>query len=327
MFKALLVQKSISGVSPAIKELEESELPEGDVLVDVEYSSFNYKDGLAVTGASGVVRSYPMVPGIDLAGTVAESSNPEWTVGDKCFLNGWGIGEKHWGGFSEKARVSSEQLQSPPKPFTTRDTMAIGTAGYTAMLCVMALQEQGVKPEDGEVLVTGASGGVGSFAVLLLARLGYPVVAATGSQDAGDYLKSLGASDIIPRSDLIEPGKPLQKERWAGVVDTLGSHTLVNACATTRYGGCVTACGLAQGMEMQGTVAPFILRGVKLVGVDSVYAPMDLRVKAWKRLAKELDMDKLESIVQEVPLSKLAPVARRLLTGQIRGRLVVNTAA
>ncbi len=327
MFNALLVQKSISGVSPAIKEVEESELPEGDVLVNVEYSSFNYKDGLALTGASGVVRSYPMVPGIDLAGTVAESNSPEWTTGDKCFLNGWGVGEGRWGGFAQKARVKSDQLQSVPKKFSTRDCMAIGTAGYTAMLCVMALQEQNVKPEDGEILVTGASGGVGSIAIALLAKAGYTVVAATGSKDAAQYLTDLGAAEVIPRTELTEPGKPLQKERWAGVVDTLGSHTLVNACATTKYGGCVTACGLAQGMDFPGTVAPFILRSVKLVGVDSVYAPMALREKAWARLAKELDIKKLDSVIQEVPLSNVAPVARRILTGQIRGRIVVNTNA
>jgi acrylyl-CoA reductase (NADPH) len=311
----------------SLQEVDESQLPEGDVTIKVSHSTLNYKDGLAITGKGPVVRKFPMVPGIDLVGEVEESSHPDYKVGDAVLLNGWGVGEGHWGGLAQKARVKGDWLVPLPSTFTPAQAMSIGTAGYTAMLCVLALERQGVKPEDGEILVTGAAGGVGSVAISLLSRLGYQVVAATGRPDDAEYLKSLGAVDIIERSQLSEPGKPLAKERWAGAVDVVGSHTLANICASTRYRGVVTACGLAGGMDFPSTVAPFILRGVTLVGIDSVMCPREDRLEAWERLAKDLDMSKLEAISQEIGLSEVIPMGEKLLKGEVRGRLVVDVNA
>lgn len=324
MFKAILITKDDAGYQAALQSVDESVLPAGDVTVRVEWSTLNYKDGLAITGKSPVVRRFPMVPGIDFAGTVTESANPAWKAGDHVILNGWGVGETHCGGLAEVARVKGEWLVALPKSFTTRQAMAIGTAGYTAMLCVMALEKHGVKPQDGEILVTGANGGVGSVAIALLAKLGYTVVASTGRLEEVEHLKALGASSVIDRAELSAPGKAIGKERWAGVVDAVGSHTLANACATTKYGGAVAACGLAGGMDFPATVAPFILRGVTLYGIDSVMAPLALRQQAWQRLAQDLDVTKLESITREIGLSEVNTVAAELLDGKVRGRVVVN---
>jgi acrylyl-CoA reductase (NADPH) len=324
MFSAILITKGEAGQSVELTQLDEAQLPEGDVTIDVEYSTLNYKDGLAITGKSPVVRKFPMVPGIDLAGVVTQSSNAEWKVGDRVVLNGWGVGETHWGGLAQKARLKGEWLVPLPKAFTTRQAMIIGTAGYTAALCVDALINHGVKPEQGEILVTGATGGVGSIAIALLAKAGFKPVAATGKTAEGDYLKQLGATGVIDRNELASAGKPLQKERWAGVIDTVGSHTLANACAQTRYGGAVAACGLAQGMDFPATVAPFILRGVSLLGIDSVMAPKAVRLKAWERLARDLDTGKLDMIAQEIGLKDAIPAASQLLEGKVRGRLIVN---
>jgi acrylyl-CoA reductase (NADPH) len=279
---------------------------------------------LAITGKSPVVRRFPMVPGIDFSGTVTASSNPSWKVGDQVVLNGWGVGETHCGGLGEVARVKGDWLVALPKGISAKQAMAIGTAGYTAMLCVMALEKHGVKPEQGEILVTGANGGVGSVAIALLARLGYNVVASTGRMEEAEHLKALGATTVIDRAELSAPGKAIGKERWAGVVDAVGSHTLANACATTKYSGAVAACGLAGGMDFPATVAPFILRGVTLYGIDSVMAPMALRQHAWARLAKDLDMAKLDSITQEIGMEQVIPTALALLEGKVRGRVVVN---
>lgn len=325
MFSAILISKDDAGQqSVEIAQIDETQLPEGDVTIDVEYSTLNYKDGLAITGSSPVVRKFPMVPGIDLAGVVSESSNPKWKVGDQVVLNGWGVGEGHWGGLGQKARLNGDWLVALPQEFTARQAMAIGTAGYTAALCVDALMAHGVRADQGEILVTGATGGVGSVAVALLAKAGFKVIAATGKESEADYLKGLGASDIILRSELSEKGRPLQKERWAGVIDSVGSNTLVNACAQTRYGGVVAACGLAQGADFAGTVMPFILRGVSLLGVDSVMAPIELRQAAWKRLAKYLDPAQLDTIANEITLAEAIPAATDLLAGKIRGRLIVD---
>jgi len=324
MFTGILITKDEAGQRAGVTELDEAQLPEGDVTVDVEYSTLNYKDGLAITGSSPVVRKFPMVPGIDLAGVVSHSSNPQWKAGDRVVLNGWGVGEVHWGGLAQKARLNGDWLVSLPDAFTSRQAMAIGTAGYTASLCVEALLARGVEPGQGEVLVTGATGGVGSVAVALLARAGFTVVAATGKSSEGDYLKQLGASEIIDRAELSEPGKPMQKERWAGVVDSVGSHTLANACAQTRYGGAVAACGLAQGMDFPASVAPFILRGVSLLGIDSVMAPRPPRLAAWDRLAKDLDVSALDVIATEIVLADAIPAAAELLQGKVRGRIVVD---
>jgi acrylyl-CoA reductase (NADPH) len=324
MFAALLIDKTDDGQTVERAELDESRLPEGDVLVDVAWSTLNYKDGLAITGRSPVVRKWPMVPGIDLAGTVAESRHPDWKAGDAVVLNGWGLGETHWGGLAQKARVQGEWLVPLPRAMTARQAMAIGTAGYTAALCVNALLSHGVAPGQGEVLVTGATGGVGSIAVALLARAGFKVAAATGKTAEGDYLKALGASTVIDRAELAAPGKPMQKERWAGVVDAVGSHTLANACAQTRYGGYVAACGLAQGMDFPASVAPFILRGVSLLGIDSVMAPKAPRLAAWERLARDLDLGLLDTIAGEVALGEAVAAAADLLDGKVRGRLVVD---
>ncbi|HET8538900.1 MAG TPA: MDR family oxidoreductase [Anaeromyxobacter sp.] len=324
MFKAILVSKTDSSQTAQVTELDEAQLPEGDVTVRVEYSTVNYKDGLAITGKGPVVRKFPMVPGIDLAGTVEASGDPAWKAGDRVVLNGFGIGEAHWGGLAQRARVKGAWLVPLAPPLTTRQAMAIGTAGYTAMLSVLALERHGVRPGDGEVLVTGASGGVGSVAVALLAKLGYEVVASTGRAAEADYLRSLGAAAVMDRAQLAAPGKPLGKERWAGAVDSVGSHTLANACSTTRYRGAVAACGLAQGMDFPATVAPFILRGVTLYGIDSVMAPKPLRLEAWSRLARDLDPAKLEAITRELPLADAIPAASEILAGKVRGRLVVD---
>jgi acrylyl-CoA reductase (NADPH) len=324
LFKSLQLIKSEAGFSAAILDTEESQLPAGDVLVQVDYSSLNYKDGLAITNTGPVVRSWPMVAGIDGAGTVLESSHADWKVGDKFVHNGWGLGETRWGLMSERARLQGDWLVQLPAAFNTRQAMAIGTAGYTAMLCVLALEQHGCKPGDGEVLVTGATGGVGSVAVALLGKLGFSVVAATGKSDEENYLKQLGAARVIDRAELAAPGKPLQKERWTAVIDAVGSHTLATACAQTRYGGVVAACGLAQGADFPTTVMPFILRGITLAGIDSVMAPLARRQLAWERLAKDLDPAKLETIVEEVSLSRVAEKAAELMAGKVRGRVVVK---
>jgi acrylyl-CoA reductase (NADPH) len=307
-----------------VQQLDESRLPVGDVLVSVSHSSLNYKDGLAITNKGPVVRTWPMVAGIDGAGTVLESSHPQWKAGDKFVHNGWGVGETHWGCLAEKARLKGDWLVKLPAAFTPRQAMAIGTAGYTAMLCVMALQDHGVQPGAGDVLVTGATGGVGSVAIALLGKLGYQVTAATGKAAEEAYLKSLGASAILDRAAIAAAGKPFQKERWAGVVDTVGSHTLANALAQTRYGGVVAACGLAQGMDLPTTVMPFILRGVTLAGIDSVMAPLPKRQCAWERLAKELDPALLERMIDEIPLESAIAKAGDLMAGKLRGRVVVR---
>ena len=327
MFQAILLEKSAAGFSARLTSLDETslpEVPEGGVLVQPEWSTLNYKDALALTNRSPVVRLWPMVPGIDGAGTVLESAHPAWKAGDRFVLNGWGVGETHWGCLAGRARLNGNWLVPLPEAFTPRQAMAIGTAGYTAMLCVMALERHGLKPGDGEVLVTGATGGVGSVAVALLAALGHRVVAATGKAAEAAYLQALGAQAVIDRAELAAPGKPLQKERWAAVVDAVGSHTLANACAQVRYGGAVAACGLAQGADLPATVMPFILRGVALLGVDSVMAPPALRREAWARLARDLDPQRLESMVTEIGLDEAVEAAARLMAGQVRGRLVVR---
>lgn len=324
MFRGILITKDDAGYQARLQNIDDGVLPEGDVTVRVEWSTLNYKDGLAITGKSPVVRRFPMVPGIDFSGVVTESAHPTWKVGDSVVLNGWGVGETHCGGLAEKARVKGDWLVALPPQFTARQAMSIGTAGYTAMLCVLALEKHGIKPADGEILVTGANGGVGSVAIALLSRLGYTVVASTGRSQESTYLKSLGAADIIDRNELSVPGKPLGKERWAGVVDAVGSHTLANACATTKYRGAVAACGLAQGMDFPGSVAPFILRGVTLYGIDSVMAPLAVRQEAWQRLARDLDISKLDVITREIGLSEVVAVAADLLEGKVRGRVVVN---
>lgn len=324
MFQALVLEKN-PDFSASVREVDDSFLPEGDVTVGVGWSTLNYKDGLAITNRSPVVRNWPMVAGIDGAGTVLESSSPRWKAGDAVILNGFGVGETHKGCLAGKARLKGDWLVRRPQAFSDRQAMAIGTAGYTAMLCVMALERHGVVPGDGEVLVTGATGGVGSVAVALLSRLGFRVVAATGKAAEEAYLKSLGATAIIDRAELAAPGKPLQKERWAGVVDAVGSHTLANACAQVRYGGAVAACGLAQGFDLPSTVMPFILRGVALLGVDSVMAPLAKREEAWARLARDLDPALLEALTTEVALADAIPAAQRLMAGQVRGRIVVRT--
>ena len=328
MFKALLLTKNPDGATLAeITALDETQLPEGEVLVDVAYSTVNYKDALAITGTSPVVRKFPMVPGIDFAGTVAESSDTRFKPGDAVLLNGWGVGESHWGGLAQKARVKADWLVPMPRGMDARQAMAIGTAGYTAMLCVMALQDRGVTPAAGPVLVTGANGGVGSIAIALLARLGFEVHASTGRMNEAGHLKQLGAAELIDRATLSAPGKPLQKERWAAAVDSVGSHTLANICASLKYGGTVAACGLAQGMDLPTSVAPFILRGVTLAGVDSVQAPMARRLTAWERLARELPADVLEANTETIALDRVAGLAPRLLAGQVRGRVRVDLSA
>lgn len=328
MFKALLLTKSESGAPHcAVTELDDAQLPAGEVLVQVSHSTLNYKDGLAITGQAPVVRIWPMVPGIDLAGTVLESADARYRVGDAVLLNGWGVGEVHWGGLAQKARVKADWLVPLPAGMAPSQAMAIGTAGYTAMLCVMALQQHGITPEQGPVLVTGGNGGVGSIAIALLSRLGFTVHASTGRLHEAEHLKALGATELIDRATLNAPGKPLQKERWAAAVDSVGSHTLANVCAGIQYGGVVAACGLAQGMDFPGTVAPFILRGVTLAGVDSVMAPYARRAKAWERLARELPAEVLAANTETINLADAPAVAARLLAGQVRGRVVVDVNA
>jgi len=324
MFKGILIDKDDAGYRAALTGLDEGRLPEGDVTVQVSHSTLNYKDALAITGKGPVVRAFPMVPGIDLAGTVAHSTHPDYKAGDAVILNGWGVGETHWGGLAQKARVNGNWLVPLPAQFTPQQAMAIGTAGYTAMLCVLALERHGVTPADGEIVVTGAAGGVGSVATAVLARLGYRVVAVSGRPAETDYLKQLGAVEVLDRATFATPGKPLGRERWAGAVDVVGSHTLANVCATTRYRGVVTACGLAGGMDFPATVAPFILRGVTLVGIDSVMCPRPERLEAWRRLASDLDVAKLATISQEVGLSDVLPLASKLLNGEVRGRVIVD---
>jgi acrylyl-CoA reductase (NADPH) len=324
MFKAILLERADGHISAKLADIDPARLPAGDVSVRVEYSTINYKDGLAITGKGPVVRTWPMVPGIDLAGTVERSSDERWKEGDRIVVNGRGMGEIHWGGLAQRAHVMGHWPVALPAEFTPRQAMAIGTAGYTAMLCVMALEGHGVRPEDGEVLVTGASGGVGLIAVALLSGLGYGVVASTGRLREADHLFSMGASSVMDREQLAGAGKPLAKERWVGVVDTVGSHTLANACASTRYRGAVVACGLAQGMDFPATVAPFILRGISLYGVDSVMAPTPLRVEAWRRLSRDLDAAKLDAITREVPLSGGVGAASDILAGKLYGRTVVD---
>src|SRR5580658_9369293 len=324
MFKALLIDKQNDKQTVQITELDDAQLPDAPVTVRVEFSTINYKDGLAITGKSPVVRKFPMVPGIDFAGVVEASTSDSWRPGDRVLLNGWGVGEGHWGGLSQKARVNAEWLQRVPESFTTRQAMAIGTAGYTASLCVDALLRHGLQPDQGEILVTGASGGVGSVAVALLKQAGFTVAASTGKASESQYLQQLGAATVIDRAQLAEPGKPLQKERWAGVVDSVGSHTLANACAQTRYRGLVAACGLAQGMDFPASVAPFILRGVSLLGVDSVMAPRELREPAWNRLARDLDPTVLERISKVIGLGEVAAAAQEIVSGKVRGRIVVD---
>jgi acrylyl-CoA reductase (NADPH) len=323
-FNALLVEKDDAGYRCTTRCLDESQLPDENVAIDVEYSTLNFKDGLAITGKSPVVRTFPLVPGIDLAGTVTHSAHPRFKAGDKVVLNGWGVGEQYWGGLAQKARINGDFLVPLPAGITPFQAMATGTAGYTAMLCVMALMRHGIKPQDGEILVTGANGGVGSVAVALLAKLGYNVVASTGRPELAEGLKTLGASTIIDRDTLSQPGRPLGKERWAGVVDSVGSHTLANACATTKADGAVAACGLAQGMDFPSTVAPFILRGVSLLGINSVTRPYEERTEAWSRLAETLDFSLLEGITRTISLEEAIPAASDLLAGKIRGRLVVD---
>ncbi|PZQ53797.1 MAG: oxidoreductase [Novosphingobium pentaromativorans] len=327
MFSAIVIDKTDEGQTVTLQQLDESALPEGDVAIDVAFSTLNFKDGLAVTGASPVVRKFPMVPGIDLVGTVTESSHADWKAGDTVVLNGWGVGEGHWGGLSQKARLKGDWLVPLPSAFTPKQAMAIGTAGYTAALCVDALVDWGVTPEQGEILVTGATGGVGSVAIAILKKLGYAVAALTGKPGEADYLKALGAETIIDRAELAEKGKPLQKERWAGVVDTAGSHTLANAIAQTKYGGAVAACGLAQGFDLPSTVMPFILRGVSLLGIDSVMAPKAKRLKAWDRLARDLDPAALETIGQTIGLEGAIEAARKFMSGEVTGRYIVDVNA
>lgn len=326
MFKAIFLQKNEQGeFSANLAQLDESQLPEaGDVLVQISHSTLNFKDGLAICNKSPVVRLWPMVAGIDGAGTVLESAHPNFKAGDDVILNGFGVGETHWGCLAEKARLKGDWLIKRPAGLSAEQAMAIGTAGYTAMLCVMGLETHGVKPEQGEVLVTGATGGVGTVAIALLSELGFTVVATSGKPEQSQFLKNLGAAEVLDRKTLSEPGKPLQRERWAGVVDCVGSHTLANACAQTKYGGTVTACGLAQGMDLPSSVAPFILRGVTLKGVDSVMAPLAIREEAWRRLAADLDLNKLFSLSRVLPMADAIEAAGQIMAGANTGRVVIK---
>jgi acrylyl-CoA reductase (NADPH) len=323
-FRAILIEKADAGQKVGLVDFDEAQLMEGDVTVRVEWSTVNYKDGLALTGKGPVVRRWPMIPGIDFAGTVERSDNKEFKPGDAVVLNGYGLGETHLGGFAEVARVKGEWLVPLPKGMSTREAMEIGTAGYTAMLSVMALERHGIKPDRGPVVVTGAAGGVGSVAIAILASLGFHVIAATGRVQEADYLKSLGAAEIIDRAELSSPAKPLAKERWGAGVDSAGSHTLANVLSMTKYGGAVAACGLAQGLDLPGSVAPFILRAVSLLGIDSVYCPQALRREAWRRLAADLDRKKLAAMTREIPLAKVVEVGPAILAGQVRGRTLVR---
>jgi acrylyl-CoA reductase (NADPH) len=325
-FKAIVVEKGEGGQKAGLADFDEANLMDGDVTVRVEWSTVNYKDGLALTGKAPVIRRFPMIPGIDFAGTVESSSHPQWKPGDRVILNGWGAGETHLGGYAEKARVKGDWLVGLPARNSTRGAMAIGTAGYTAMLAVMALERQGVAPRHGPVIVTGAAGGVGSVAVTLLAKLGFAVVASTGRPAEADYLKSLGAREIIERKELAGASKPLGPERWAGGIDTVGSTTLASVLSMTRYGGAIAACGLAGGMDLPATVAPFILRGVSLIGIDSVMCPLERRREAWKRLASDIDAGKLATMTSEIDLAGVMDAGRRIVEGAVRGRIVVKIA-
>lgn len=324
MFKGILIERDDAGYRANLRDIDDAQLPDGDVTVRVSHSTLNYKDGLAITGKGPVVRRFPMVPGIDLVGTVESSTHADYQPGDSVLLNGWGVGEGHWGGLAQKARLKGDWLVPLPNQFSPQQAMAIGTAGYTAMLCVLALERHGVKPEHGEIVVSGAAGGVGSVATAVLTKLGYTVVAISGRSEEADYLKRLGASEVLNRADFSAPGKPLGKERWAGAVDVVGSHTLANICATTKYRGVVTACGLAGGMDFPATVAPFILRGVTLAGIDSVMCPRPDRLEAWRRLGIDLDVSKLEMIGTEISLADAIPTAAKLINGEIRGRVIVD---
>ena len=325
-FKALVASKGDKEPDIAWKELSDGDLMDGDVLVRISHSTINYKDGLALTGKAPVIRRWPMIPGIDFAGTVIASTNDAFKAGDAVILNGWGCGETHLGAYAQVARVKGEWLVPKPAQFTAAETMAIGTAGYTAMLCVLALERNGATPAKGPIVVTGAAGGVGSVAIALLAKLGFQVIASTGRAGERDYLKSLGASDIIDRAELSGPAKPLGKERWAGGVDAVGSHTLANVLSMTKYGGAVAACGLAQGMDLTTSVAPFILRGVTLAGVDSVMAPKEIRIEAWNRLARDLDKAKLAAMTVTRPVADVIALAPDILAGKVRGRVVLEIA-
>jgi acrylyl-CoA reductase (NADPH) len=323
-FKAIVVEKSEGGQKVGLADFDEANLMDGDVTVHVEWSTVNYKDGLALTGKAPVVRRFPMIPGIDFAGTVESSSHPQWKPGDRVILNGWGVGETHLGGYAEKARVKGDWLVPLPARNSARGAMAIGTAGYTAMLAVIALERHGVTPRQGAVIVTGAAGGVGSVAVSLLAKLGFAVIASTGRPAEADYLKSLGAQEIIERKELAGASRPLGPERWAGGIDTVGSTTLASVLSMTRYGGAIAACGLAGGMDLPTTVAPFILRGVSLIGIDSVMCPLERRREAWKRLASDIDAGKLAAMTSEIDLAGVMEAGRRIVEGGVRGRIVVK---
>lgn len=323
-FKAVRIDKAEKGTTATLTQFDEAELMDGDVTVRVEWSTLNYKDGLAVTGKAPVVRRFPMIAGIDFAGTVEQSSHPTWKAGDKVLCNGWGMGETHLGAYAEKARVKGDWLVRLPDGMSARDAMAIGTAGYTAMLSVLALEKHGLKPADGPVVVTGAAGGVGSVAIAVLSKLGYQVIASTGRASEADYLRGLGAAEIIDRNELSGPAKPLAKERWAGGVDSVGSTTLANLLSMTKYRGAIAACGLAAGMDLPSSVAPFILRGVCLLGIDSVMCPIELRKQAWSRLASDLDRSKLAEITHEIGLDEVIAAGPRILGGQVRGRIVVK---
>lgn len=323
-FKALLVSKTDDKTSTALVDFDEADLMPGDVTVAIDYSTVNYKDALAVSGRAPVIRHYPLIPGIDFAGTVQASSHAGFAVGDRVVANGWGLSQTHHGGFAQKARVSGDWLVKLPDVFSTRDAMAIGTAGYTAMLSVLALEHARVTPESGDVLVTGAGGGAGSIAIALLSKLGYRVIASTGRLAETDYLRQLGAAEVIDRRTLSEPGAPIARERWAGAIDSVGSHTLANVLAQTRYRGAVAAFGLAQGTDLSASVLPFILRNVTLAGIDSVNAPQPVRLQAWSRLATDLDLDKLASATSVVTLAEVPRMADQVLQGQVRGRMVVD---
>jgi acrylyl-CoA reductase (NADPH) len=323
-FKAIRIDKTDTGTRAQIADFDDNELMEGDVTVAVTHSTVNYKDGLAITGKSPVVRRFPMIPGIDFAGTVETSSHPDYKPGDQVILNGWGLGETHLGGYAEKARVKGDWLVPLPKGLSAAEAMAIGTAGYTAALALLALQRHGLAPDRGPAIVTGAAGGVGSVAIALLSKLGWHVIASTGRAEEAAYLKDLGATEIIDRAELSTPGRPLGKERWAAGIDSVGSHTLANVLAQAKYRGAVAACGLAQGMDLPGSVAPFILRGVSLLGIDSVMCPQPLRRQAWERLARDLDRNKLKRITTTIPFDKVIDTAGAILDGKVRGRVVVE---
>jgi len=328
MFNSLVLNKTDDQKATGkVEVITVSDLPEGDVLINIDYSTINYKDALAITSSSPIIKNYPMVPGIDFSGTVEETSNNNFKIGDKVILNGFGVGEKYWGGLSQKARVNGNWLVKLPEKFTTKQAMAIGTAGYTAMLCVLALEKNGVTPEKGEILVTGATGGVGSVAISLLAKLGYNVTASSGRAIHSEYLKSLGAKTVIDRKELSEKGRPLGKEIWAGAIDSVGSHTLANICASIKYGGTVAACGLAQGYDLPTTVMPFILRNVTLAGVDSVYCPIEERTVAWERLAQDLNLAHLDSMITTITLSEVVSTANSMLSGKTHGRILVDVNA